>query len=398
MTVRVLPTIRGSDLRLLWPLWVFSILCALTSAMTSPALPISLMKIVTFAMACTAVLVAFRRVTPRALVALQTWFVSLGVTVIAVSGLMLLKPGLGIGGDGGLQGLLDQPQALGIFIAPFAAWSLTGAFLMRRQSSKLEIWFAIAALGLIVVTKARTAGFATFFALGIVVLARLLGGRQRAQATLGRPLLLAGAAASVLVIVAITTGKLGSVLTDYAFKGSKGEVDSLGGAFYESRGSGVLSEWQNFTAHPLTGNGFGVFPDGHFPVGVQYFAGIPISAPVEKGFLPTAVLEEDGIPGGLSLLIMILWLGREAWRHPDLRWRALFCACLGINIGECVLLAPGGIGMFDWLLIGLALSAQRAARFQRRLAPLAETAPVSSTPPAPPAPPSGPAVPGWWAT
>jgi hypothetical protein len=132
MTVRVLPSIRGSDLRLLWPVWVFSILCALTSAMTSPALPISLMKIVTFAMACTAVLVAFRRVTPRALVALQTWFVSLGVTVIAVSGLMLLKPGLGIGGDGGLQGLLDQPQALGIFIAPFAAWSLTGAFLMRR--------------------------------------------------------------------------------------------------------------------------------------------------------------------------------------------------------------------------------------------------------------------------
>ncbi len=119
----------------------------------------------------------------------------------------------------------------------------------------------------------------------------MLGGRQRAQATLARPLLLAGAAASVLVIVAVSTGKLGSVLTDYAFKGSKGEVDSLGGAFYESRGSGVLSEWQNFTTHPLTGNGFGVFPDGHFPVGVQYFAGIPISAPVEKGILPTAVLE-----------------------------------------------------------------------------------------------------------
>jgi hypothetical protein len=397
MALRILPMIRGSDLRILWPVWVFSLLCAITSAVTSPALPISLMKIVTFAVAATAVLIAFRRITPRALASLQTWFVSLGVTIIAVSGLMLVKPGLGIGSDGGLQGVLNQPQALGIFIAPFAAWALTGAFLMRRPSSKLEIWFAIAAVGLIIVTKARTAGFATFIGVAVVALSRLLSGRERAQASLGRPILLAGAAAIAIGALAFTTGKVGTVLTDYAFKGSKGEVNSLGGAFYESRGSGVLSEWQNFVNRPLTGNGFGVYPDGHFSSGVQYFAGIPISAPVEKGFLPTAVLEEDGIPGALSLVVMILWLGRETWRHPDLRWRALFCACLGINIGECVLLAPGGIGMIDWLLIGLALCAHRAERFPRRTTPA--PAPVESAPPIPPpaAAPAGPGVPGWWA-
>jgi len=198
----------------------------------------------------------------------------------------------------------------------------------------------------------------------------------------------------VVGALGLATGKVGAVLTDYAFKGSKGEVNSLGGAFYESRGSGVLSEWQNFVNRPLTGNGFGVYPDGHFSSGVQYFAGIPISAPVEKGFLPTAVLEEDGIPGALALVVMILLLGREAWRHPDLRWRALFCACLGINIGECVLLAPGGIGMIDWLLIGLAVSAHRADRFRRRAAKAPAPASVES---APPLPPAGPGVPGWWA-
>ena len=398
MAFRVIPTMRIADLKVIWPVWLFSLLAVATSAMTSPALPISLMKIITFAVAVTAVLVAFRRLTPKALSSLQTWFISLGATVIAISGLMLFKPGLGIGGDGGLAGVLNQPQALGIFIAPFAAWSLTGAFLMRRSASKLEIWFAIAALALIVVTKARTAGFATFFGIGIVVLGRLVSGRRRAQATLGRPFLLAAAAALVIGIVAVSTGKVGSILTDYAFKGSKGEVRDLGGAFYESRGSGVLSEWQNFLKRPLTGNGFGVYANGKFPTGVVYFAGIPISAPVEKGFLPTAVLEEDGVLGAAALLLLILWLGREGWRDTDLRWRALFCACLGINIGECVFLAPGGIGMFDWLLIGLAISAHRSGGSPVITASSPapthlESLESSSTPPMS----RPPTVPGWWA-
>jgi hypothetical protein len=122
-----------------------------------------------------------------------------------------------------------------------------------------------------------------------------------------------------------------------------------------------LAQWHNFLNQPLLGNGFGVYPDGKFPSGVVEFAGIPISAPIEKGFLPTAILEEGGILGGGALTMLILLLSRRAWRNTDLRWRAMFVACLGMNIGECVFLSPGGIGLFDWLLLGLALNGFRTA-------------------------------------
>jgi hypothetical protein len=357
---RMLFMLRGSDVRLLWPIWLFALLSALTSAMRSPALAISLMKILTFTLASTAVLVAFARLQAARLAQMQSWFLTVGITVIALSALTLAKPGLGIGGNGGLQGILGQPQALGIFIAPFAAWSLAGVLLMRGRSSRLELWIAIGTVVLIILTRARTAAFATMFGIGVVTLSRAVNRRKAQQASLLRPILVISVATVAVIGAALATDRVSSFVTDFAFKGTQHENRDLSAAFYDSRGGGVLAEWRHFLASPLVGNGFGVYPDGKFPSGVVSFAGIPISAPIEKGFLPTAILEEGGIVGAVGLALVIASLARRAWRSGDLRWRAMFVACLGINIGECVFLSPGGIGILDWLLVGVALSAWRA--------------------------------------
>ena len=360
VVLRMVPTVRSTDLRLVWPVWLLAIVAATASAVTSPVLSISIMKITEFVLASTAVLVSFNHLKAGELAKLQVWCLTVGITVIALSALTLLKPGLGIGGNGGLQGVLNQPQALGIFIAPFAAWSLAGALLMRRKASRLEIFVALGTLVLIVLTKARTAAVATLFGVIVVIVGRMLSRRAASQAKLGRPILLIGTAAIAIAGVGIASGHLSEFVTDFAFKGTQKENRDLGAAFYDSRGGGVISEWRNFLQQPVLGNGFGVYPDGKFPSGVTEFAGIPISAPIEKGFLPTAILEEGGLLGAATLAILILQLSRRAWRNVDLRWRAMFVACLGMNFGECVLLSPGGIGMFDWLLLGLALSAHRA--------------------------------------
>jgi hypothetical protein len=385
MIVRVLPLVRGADLRLIWPIWLFGALAAFTSFMTSPAFAISIMKVITFTLSSTAVIVAFGRVRTTKLPRLQTWFLTLWISVMMLSALTLLKPGVALGGDGGLQGLLSQPQALGIFIAPFAAWALTGVLLMRRQASRLEVWLAIASVALIVLTRARTGAFAALFAVAFVMLTHVLSGRRtRHHASLGRPMLIAAIAGLALIGAALATGKVGKFVTAFAYKDYSEAHRNLSGAFYESRGGGVVSEWNNFTHSPLMGNGFGVYPDGRFPSGVVMFQGIPISAPIEKGFLPTAILEEGGIVAAGGLVLLIVWLARRAWRTPELRWRAMFVACLAVNVGECVFLSAGGIGMLMWILLGVAISAGRVAALEARnamlLASRGRTVPLESAP------------------
>ena len=357
--LRLVPTMRGSDLRLVWPVWLFSLAEALSSLQESPAVLISLMKVAELFCGVTAVLIAYNHVKPVQLAGLQRWLITLGLTVIGISGLTLLRPGIALGGDGGLQGLLNQPQALGIFMAPFCAWAVTGVLLMRRRSTRLELLIALFVGALIVLSKARTAGFGAGVGVVIVMVNRMMGRRRQGQARLGKPILVTCLACGVLAVLAATTGQVGKIFNDYAYKGSLGKAQNLDQAFYESRGGGAIGEWRDFLQKPLLGNGFGVYPDGRFPAGVVYFDGIPISAPIEKGFLPTAILQEGGALGGVLLTLVIGLLARRAWRNTDLRWRAMFVACLAINAGECVFMSPGGIGMFDWLLLSLAMFSYR---------------------------------------
>jgi O-antigen ligase len=358
-TLRVLPLMRAAHLHLLWPIWLFGALSALTSCLTSPALSISIMKVITFTLAATVVVIAYGRLAAERQLGMQSWLLTIGVTVIALSGLTLLRPSVALGGDRGLQGLLGQPQALGIFIAPFAAWSIVGVLLMRRQAGRLELWVALATALLIILTRARTGAFAVAFAVGFVFVARVLSRRRAQQASLGRPLLIVSVSGAVLLVAALATGQVSRFVTDFTFKDTEKGQRNVYGAYYASRGGGVESQWRNFLVRPWTGNGFGVYPDGKFPSGVYEFAGIPISAPIEKGFLPSAILEEGGLIGAASLALLIVWLGRSAWRARDLRWRALYVACLAVNVGECVLLAPGGIGLIIWLLMGASIWAHR---------------------------------------
>jgi hypothetical protein len=357
--LRLVPTMRGSDLRLVWPVWLFSAAEAYSSVQESPAVYISLMKVAEFFCGVTALLIAFNHMKTSQLASLQRWLITLGLTVIGLSGLTLARPGIALGGDGGLQGLLNQPQALGIFMAPFAAWAFAGVLLMKRRATRLELLVGLLIAALIVLSKARTAGFGAGVGVMVVVISRVLGRRRLGQAKLGRAVLVTCLACGVVAVLAVTTGQVSKIFTDFAYKGTAGKAQNLNEAFYESRGGGALGEWEDFLQKPLLGNGFGVYPNGEFGSGVTYFYGIPISAPVEKGFLPTAILQEGGMLGGGLLTLIIALLSRRAWRNTDLRWRAMFVACLAINAGECVFMSPGGIGMFDWLLLSLAMFSYR---------------------------------------
>jgi hypothetical protein len=204
---------------------------------------------------------------------------------------------------------------------------------------------------------ARTAAVAAAIGILIACLIPLLTNtRASDQAGIGR---IAGA---VLVgvlgiaLVSVFTGQVGEAVNEFVLKRGNADVAT---SFYESRGWGILSQWRNFLERPLLGNGFGVYADGKFPTGVVEVFGIPISAPVEKGFAPTALLEETGVLGASLFALMMFYLAKEVHKNTDLRWIAAFWAAVMVNIGEAVILSPGGIGLYVWLVIGLCASSGR---------------------------------------
>jgi hypothetical protein len=377
--IRVLPLVRIKDVSVLWPVWAFSLLAALLSAHASPAPAISLMKIVTFAVAVTTVIVAFSRVRSSALPGLERWFWTLAVVMVALSALTLLYPHAAFFRNGrGLQGVLNHPQALGTVLAPLVAWLLAGVLLNRSRIKPIYMVSVSGFCAVMFLTQARTAAVASALAVVVAAIKWVLTNRKPGHAGWGRVALVMVLGCVAVVGVDVATGKVSTAIEKFVFK--RGEHD-VGDAFLASRGGGMIAQWQHFLDKPVTGNGFGVYADGKFPSGVVEFMGIPISAPVEKGFVPTAVLEETGLFGGLLFVTMLFVLGRIIWRTQDYRGLAMFAACLAVNLGEAVILAPGGVGLLIWLFIGRALGMSRPPAKKREVKAVVQD-PVQSDEPA----------------
>jgi len=119
---------------------------------------------------------------------------------------------------------------------------------------------------------------------------------------------------------------------------------SLAESFLESRGVLITSSISGFKEFPLTGIGMGVGIDLE---SAQNIVGIPTSSPVEKGFMPTALLEEFGILGTLTTVIFLIILFKSISPPVEL----LFWSTLLINFGEYIFFSMGGLGLIQWILI-----------------------------------------------
>jgi hypothetical protein len=311
-----------------------------------------------FTVAVTTVLTAYTKITPAQVTYLRKWFGTLFVVIIALSFLTLAVPSIAFARNGtGMQGVLSHPQSLAIFLAPFAAWLIANLLLLKGTFRWPDVGLIVLTMTLLFLSEARTSIVCITIATLTVLSIRILSARQTlVGASAGK---ITGILVSVffgIVLATLASSKIYDAAVKFAFK--RTDAADVGEAFYQSRGGGIASQWQNFVEQPFQGHGFGVYAQGPPSASLVEFAGIPISAPVEKGFVFTAVLEETGIIGGLLFWLMIFHLARQAWRNADLRWIAMFVACIAVNIGEAILVSPGGIGMMIWLFIGLCLVEQ----------------------------------------
>lgn len=349
---RVLATAGVRGYKTLPPLLLFCLVVAvLSAAQDNRDWDVSAMKLFMFGYGGATLLAGFASLDGRDTARLASWLSGLTVAVVLGSLAILPFHGLGYGTFNGFRGLLSHPQTLGPFLTPLCAWLLAGALFRKKANLLRPILAALALLGLMVLTQARTSVVATCLALATAFLVAAWRRRLFRDFRMGRFLGVALAGCLALGLAFAASPQLRGSLTTFVFKHHANTLDKA----LSSRSAGVAAQWDNFLEHPWTGTGFGVYAWGGFPAGVVRVMGIPISAPVEKGFLPTAILEETGVFGAMALLYLLVALARRVGAVGDPRWMALFCTCACVNVGEMVFFSLGGIGLYFWLLIGLCV-------------------------------------------
>ena len=199
---------------------------------------------------------------------------------------------------------------------------------------------------------ALIAGLAT---LGLLVVIRRSFRSQKLRLNIGRAKLLGLVVLGCVSVAAldITTGGRLTVgfVSFLAKKGRDVEAVSLDDALSTRLGSIELS-YHNFKQSPVFGIGFQVATTEFFKENASLFY-----APVEKGFLPTAVLEEVGLVGTTFFVVFLTCFLYELIRDRNVPGTIMFVTMLVSNLGEASFFALAGHGAYAWMLViaGIAL-------------------------------------------
>lgn len=156
------------------------------------------------------------------------------------------------------------------------------------------------------------------------------------------------ASVTVMILDISTGGSVTKSVVSFINKGSDTALDTQ--QIISSRKQLVEYSWQNFNENPLFGIGFGVAKTEMFRSLATLF-----TAPAEKGFLPTAILEEGGLLGTGAFLIFLLMFVGDLLRDRNIAGLITFITFLITNIGEVTIFAPGGGGAFGWTMVGAAM-------------------------------------------
>ena len=348
-------------------LFLFSSAVLLISLTSSYATTLSIFKVGVFTIGTSAVILGFH-LNRGEHEYWTSWFFTLALTVIVLSIPTYFIEEVGRHKNGrGFQGILQHPQTYGVFLASTLSW-LTGALLFREVKRNGLVLFTVA-IGwlLLVATLARTAFLSVWLGLLAATIVAVLARRKDWALTLKR-LFLGKWSVPFLVVslMAVAGAAVGfqSTVSEFLLKydGSALVLERQGysastiaGAMYGSRRNMIAQSFDNFEKHPWTGIGFGMASEQEeFLVERANYLNIPVRASIEKGFLPTAVLEEVGIFGAVFLLVFLLSLIRPVISHGSLAALWLILTCVIINMGEVVIFSFGGIGLYNWLMIGLS--------------------------------------------
>ena len=339
--------------RILIPVAVFSGTVLFFAPITSSMPLVSALKVVSFWMGVTTSLTMFYRTRAMSDYWLS-WFYTL-ILFLAVGSALVYATGGGYNRtEAGFQGVTSHPQTFGPVMAVSTALLVGIIFFFGMRNWKIVLGSVLALVGMYY-SGARTALLSTLLGFGMAVGVGYLKGYSwwpRVQSAVLHPMALLVYVA-MIGFFAMNWSSLQGGLLDFLIKDEDDAVTVVG-ALQASRGNLMSVSMENFRSEPITGIGFGV-PSDQSSVNVQTgFLGLPTGASVEKGFMPTAVLEETGVVGAFLVSIIIFMLVRPVWRSGQAFYLWIIFISLLVNLGEMVFFSVGGMGFFFWMMMAFA--------------------------------------------
>ncbi len=251
------------------------------------------------------------------------------------------------------QGILNHPQAFGLTSAALLAMSL--GQLSNLNNIKLLLFAKIIlSIFLLFASGSRTA----FFAISIALIFSLF------LVILFRPKLinLNNIYFNQIIILLVILSPILFLISKEIYELFLGFLSKHPGVNFESilfsykKSRQVLYDpmINNIFESPIMGIGFGLPSDLSFEK-IKYFQGIPVSAPIEKGLLPLAILEEIGLFGFLFFVTWIFFLVRISI-FINFKSILIILTVLFFNLGEAGLFSPNGYGMLYLILITSVVS------------------------------------------
>jgi hypothetical protein len=335
----------------------FIAIAAMLTSLTGYFVHISLLKLFNYTVVTTAIFAGIEVMRQRRS-DLCEWYMTL-IVVAVVLGLASFPLGIAYNAKA-----LVREGAISYFNGPFYHSNTLGPFAAMMSLYVMCVYlfgpyrnrWICGPLLLVLIYFMRASQSRTSFAALAVSMMVLIGlvfvlTRRRHLAlrlNTHRSSLVAAAFAGFIAVMAVdlgTGGKLTNSVTKFVNKGGKSESVDLDQVLYSRMGR-IHMSLENFRSSPLIGIGFEVGTDEYFKANATLF-----NAPVEKGFLPTAILEQSGVIGTAMFVAWLLTLTSFLMSRVNVPGLVLLCGFLTVNCGEVMFFGVAGHGGFGWLLM-----------------------------------------------
>lgn len=236
----------------------------------------------------------------------------------------------------GFSGILNHPQAFGIFLVLIILVELYG-IQNGLNKSLWSICTVFIAFIFSIMTESRLSSISIVLILSLYVFLYLkikLTHLMFLLCSIGLSSLFFDKIMGIVVNVITKSGR-----------SSTSGFESL----EESRGFLVSASLNNFKDHPVFGIGFqisnGKYGSYEMIITRDPFFGLPIEAAVEKGVFWSALLEETGIIGFFGFFIFVFSYYIKLTKKISC---VILLAFILIGVGESFYFSLGGVGSFVW--------------------------------------------------